>query len=227
MRGIIAIAFVCAACSGESAGVEQAKKQAEAELEAKIKSGAPAKKISPPVSGEAKLPCDQVIDVAAFQTALAEKEPLVLKDVTQKKGEIAASCDLIRGGKPITAAEEAALLKKEGRTGVVSGDIICNIQLLCYTIEDSERFKKRCVDRKERNDESMGTFACVQVVATGRHDVDLYRFFDEDTKCVFEIRGGPRNVDNDVIRTCAKTARDTIGLPQIEVKSAPAAGSGS
>lgn len=221
MRGFIAFALVLGACDkGESAGIEEAKRQAEAEYQERVKAAPPAKKISPPVSGEAKLPCDQVIKAEAFQTALNEKEPLVVKDVTGKKGDTAASCDLLRGGKMLSKAEQDALLKKEGRLGILAGDIVCNVRLLCYTIEDPERFKKRCAEKKERSDESMGAFSCVQVVPTGRFDVDLYRFLDEDTKCIFEVRGGPSMTDNDMIRACAKTARETIGPAQIQVKGA-------
>jgi hypothetical protein len=129
MRGFIAFALVLGACDkGESAGIEEAKKQAEAEYQERVKAAPPAKKISPPVSGEAKLPCDQVIKAEAFQTALNEKEPLVVKDVTGKKGDTAASCDLLRGGKMLTKAEQDALLKKEGRLGILAGDIVCNVR---------------------------------------------------------------------------------------------------
>lgn len=225
MRVILAILVVSlVACSGENAGAEEARRQAEAEYKAKLASGAPAKKISPPVPGQSKLACDKVIDPAAFQTAIGEKEPLSVKDVTKGDADAAASCDLIRGGKKASDAEQKALLKKEGRLGVLAGDVVCNVTTYCYTIEDAERFKKRCAQRKDRDDETMGTYACVQIVATGKDDIQVFRFFDEDTKCIFQVRGGPSNTDNDMIRTCAKTARDTIGPAQIAVT---ASGSGS
>ena len=78
----------------------------------------------------------------------------------------------------------------------------------------------------------MGSYACVQIVAQGADDVQVFRFFDDDTKCILRVGGGPSNVDNEQIKTCAKVARDTIGPAQIVITAAPAAppapaGSGS
>ena len=44
----------------------------------------------------------------------------------------------------------------------------------------------------------------------------MFRFFDADTKCTFEVRGGASNQDNDITRNCAKTARDTIGPDKLK-----------
>jgi hypothetical protein len=213
---IIALTLLLAACDKTNAA-EEAMKQSEAEYQKRVKEAPPAKKVRPPVPGEAKLPCSQVIDLPKFQEALGEKETLTVVDRTQKKGEAAAQCELVRGGKKMSEAEQQALLKKEGRLGILAGDVVCDIRLLCYVLEDPEHFKKSCLTKKDKLDESMGTFACVQVVPTGRFDVNLYRFLDDDTKCVFEIRGGPSNTDNDLIRKCAMTARDAIGPAQIKV----------
>ncbi|MGN6105848.1 MAG: hypothetical protein ACTHU0_12145 [Kofleriaceae bacterium] len=232
MRSTIAIlvgALSLMACGkGENAGAEEVRKQAEAEQKAKEGRGEAAKVIRPPVPGQAKIPCSQLIDPAPFQAALGEVEPLTVKDVTAGDGDSTASCALIRGGKRPSEAEQRALLKKEARLGVLPGDETCNVSAYCYTIEDPERFKQKC---KDRNNEEMGTFACVQVVAQGIDDVFVYRFLDEDTKCVLKVRGGPSQVNNELIRKCAITARDTIGPAQIAVDpnaAAPAAaGSGS
>ncbi|HPH67345.1 MAG TPA: hypothetical protein PLF40_16430, partial [Kofleriaceae bacterium] len=53
------------------------------------------------------------------------------------------------------------------------------------------------------------------IVATGADDVKAFRLFDNDTKCVLDIKGGPSMIDNDLIGKCAKTARDTIGTEQL------------
>jgi hypothetical protein len=216
--GMIIVMSIASACGGaKDEAIEEARRQQEAEAERRKQASTPVKTLRPPVTNEAKLPCAQVINLEAFQTALDEKEPLTVKDVTAPRGEAAASCDLVRGGKPLTEAEQQKLLKDKGRLGILAGDIVCNVRLLCYTLEDHDKVRERCAKKKFRADETMGSFACVQVVATGVYDVDVYEFFDEDTKCVFEIRGGPSNTDNDLIRTCAKTARDTIGPAQIAV----------
>lgn len=236
MRAAIAIVVSAvmglAACGkSENAGAEEAKKQAEAEQKAKEARGEAAKKISPPVPGQQKVPCEQLIDLAKFQEVTEEKEPLTVKE-KKDEAEAAASCSIMRGGKRPTEAEQAALLKKEGRLGVMAGDELCNVSAFCWTIEDPDRFKRKCAERKDADDESMGTYACRQLVMVGAFDVFVYRFFDQDTKCILQVRGGPSNTDNDLIRKCAIAARDSIGPAQIAVgaaappkKEEPAAGS--
>jgi hypothetical protein len=210
-------AGLCACSKGERAGIEAAKKEAEEEARAKAKAHAPATVIRPPVPGQTKIPCTQLIDPAAFQDALAEKEPLSVKS----KGDpnATSSCGLYRGGKRPGEIEQKEILKRDGRLGVLPGDELCHVSAFCSTIEDADRFRKRCT---ERPDETMGSFACVQIVAQGVDDVPLFKFFDADTKCILTVGGGPSNVNADAIRTCAKVARDTIGPAQIAVGGAPA-----
>lgn len=222
MRGLIS--FVAAlglvAACGKS-GAKQAEEEAQAEADRiqkeKEATGGVAKTIRPPVPGSAKIPCTQLLDVAKFGEAIGEKDPMTLKDITKSEADAAASCGLHRGGKRLTQKEQEALLKKEPRLGVLAGDEVCNVTAYCYTIEEAQKFKEKCKTRKDKDDESMGTYACVQVVATGIYDVNVFRFFDEDTKCILQVRGGPSNTDNDIIRKCATTARDMIGPAQIAV----------
>lgn len=234
MRTLIAMcALSCSlvgACSKENAGAEAARKEAEAALKDKMDKGEVPKTLKPPVSGDTKLDCAKLLDPAAFTTALGEKEPLTVADVGKNDKEAAAVCNLVRGGKQLTAAEQAALTKKEGKLGVLPGDPLCQVRLLCSTIEDADKYRKKCEqtaasDAKRssmgpfagvKGDETMGTFACVQIVPTGAFDAQVFRFFDADTKCIFEVRGGASNQDNDITRNCAKTARDTIGPDKLK-----------
>lgn len=221
MRTSIAIVLasvLSAACGGGESGLEAAKKAEQEELAKSQQKGEVAKKLTPPVAGRAHLSCDQVIDAAAFTTALGEKEPLTARDDTKTDGDAAAVCSLIRGGKKLSPAEQDALLKKQPRLGVLPGDPLCQVSLYCWTFEDDEHLRKKCEADKNKNDDSMGTYACVQVVATGQDDVNLYRFVDADTKCLIKVGPGGSNIDNEQIRKCAQTARDTIGLAQIAVK---------
>jgi hypothetical protein len=221
MRSIalsLAIAAGLGACGkGGEAGIEAAKEEDEAAQKAKAVAHEPAKVLRPPVAGQTKIPCTQLIDPAAYQQALGEKEPLTVKE----KGDPnpTSSCGLFRGGKRPGEAEQKAKLKQEGRLGVLPGDELCHVSAYCSTIETEERFKRRCT---ERADESMGSYACVQIIAQGADDVPLFKFFDADTKCIIHVGGGPSNVNADQIRTCAKIARDTIGPAQIAVGAAPA-----
>ena len=240
MRSTIAILLVLlTACNkGENAGAEEARKQAEKEQKEKESHGGVAKKINPPVPGKAHIPCAQLIDADKLGQALGEKEPVTLQE-SKTEPDAAASCSAIRGGKHVSPAEQAALKKKSGKLGVLPGDELCNISTFCWTMEDPERFRTKCHEAKELDDNTLGFYACVLIVATGEDDVKRFRFFDDDTKCIFQVRAGPSMVDNDFIGRCAKAAHDLIGPEQIAVDrnsaaaprgpggAAPAAGSGS
>jgi len=231
MRMLLALCALSSSligCGKENAGAEEARKEAEAALKDKMDKGEVPKTLKPPVPGTTKLDCNKVIDAAAFTTALGEKEPLTIGDTSKSDTEAAAICNLVRSGKKLTTAEQTALTKKTGKLGVLPGDPLCQVTLRCSTIEDPDKYRKKCeeqaaADAKRasmpfagvRADDSMGNFACLQIVPTGAVDAQVFKFFDADTKCIFEVRGGPSNQDNDLVRTCAKTARDTIGPTQI------------
>ncbi len=52
----------------------------------------------------------------------------------------------------------------------------------------------------------------MQIIAQGADDVPVFKFFDPDTKCVIQVERRPEQSSTaTLIRTCAKTARDTIG----------------
>jgi hypothetical protein len=217
MRWIIVIAIGALACGkGENAGIEEAKKQAQADQKAAESKGEVAKKIRPPVPGNTKLPCSQVVDPAKFQQALGEKDPVAVVD--GKDPEAPAACAINRGGKRPTQAEQLALKKQNGRLGVMPGDEICTVTTYCWTIEDPERFKKKCIADKRQLDDSFGFPTCYWIVPTGADDVKHFQLYDDDTKCIFDVHGGPSNVDNDLIAKCAKAAHDLIGPEEIAVK---------
>lgn len=229
MRALIVCLLLVACSKSENAGAEEARKEAEQVQKEKERTGGVAKVIKPPVAGETKIPCSQLLDPAALTTALGEKDPLTLKDVTKGETGATSSCSLVRGGKKLSAAEQNALRKNEARLGVLPGDEVCNISAFCSGIEDADSFKQRCLQKKDKVDESMGSSACVHINPQGVDDQPSFRFYDTDTKCILQARGGPSNVNEDLIRKCAVAARDMIGPAQIAVDGSgkPAAGSDS
>jgi len=206
-----------AACSKGEDGAAAARKEAEAEAAKSAATSSKAVRIHPPVPAGTTIPCDELINLAGFQSALQEQDPLTFKDLTASNKDSTASCSLVRGGKRLTAAEQEALLKKQRRLGVMGGDEICNVTAFCSTVEDDAHFKQRCKEMGFQDDESLGSYACLQVVAQGADDVYSFRILDEDTKCILQVRGGPSMVDNAVIMACAKAARDLIGPDNIKV----------
>jgi hypothetical protein len=222
---VLGIGVVLAACpKGENSGVEEAKKEAEKEQQEREKASPPVKKLVAPVPNMQHVSCARLINLDEFQKALGEKEPLSIKEQTKGDAEAAASCGIVRGGKKLTANEQAELLKKEGRLGIMPQDVICDVSVYCWTIEDPVKFKERCKRRpngKFRDDDTMGNYSCVQITETGKYDVQSFWFYDDDTKCTIKVRGGASQTNNDIIRTCAKVARDTIGPAQIIPGDAP------
>ena len=118
MRTVIAILVLglgLAACSkGENAGAEEAKKQAEEELQQKVKEpNAVAKKIDPPVAGRAKLDCEALIDTDKFTQLLGETDAGDGDRRRRSEPEAAASCSILRGGKRLTEAEQKARSRRK------------------------------------------------------------------------------------------------------------------
>jgi hypothetical protein len=225
MRAMITVVGLgLAACgNAENAGAEEARRLAQAEQRAKEARAAPAKMQAAPVRGEAKIACGQLIDLGAFQTALGEKEPLELRDAAKTEPEAAAVCVIVRGGKRLTPAEQEAREKRDGRLGVLPGDELCFVAAYCSSRADPDRFRAACKKASGALDDSMGGLSCVTTYGVGAADVKSFRMLDDDTGCILQVRGGPSNIDNELIRRCARTARDTIGPEQIKVD--PAAGS--
>ena len=220
---VLSLALAGACSKGADEGAEEARKQAEKEQKEKEASGGTAKKISPPVAGGAKLDCANVVKPDLLQQALGETDPVTIKQ-SDSEPDAAASCSILRGGTKLTEAQQKAKLKDEGRLGVLAGDEICNISTFCYTIEDPERFRAKCAsDKTSRVDESLGFPACQRTIITGKYDVNNWRFYDDDTKCIIQVRAGASNTDNDLINKCAKAAHDLIGPDEIKVGAAPAA----
>ena len=219
MRATIACAALALlACSNaEHAGAEEARRQAAVEQRSAVAQAPAPKRLATPVPGEAKVPCAQLIDLAAFQTALGEKEALEVKDATRQERDATAVCSIVRGGKRLSLAEQEARSKRASRLGVLPGDELCNVTAFCSTIEDPDRFRAACRPSGGADDDATGGHACVTTHGVGADDVKVYRMLDDDTRCVLRVRGGPSNVDNAMIQRCARTARETIGLAQIKV----------
>ena len=237
---LVSVLALVAACNAEEEGRAAAKREAaaaRAEDQAKVK---PADRIEVAVPQGKHVPCTQVMDPPAYTAALEELEPLTVRDATGAMGDATASCSLIRGGTPLDAKAQEKLLKKQGRLGTLPGDEVCNVTLYCWVVDDEAKFRDRCrptpqEPNKAPDASSTGGFACKETRPQGEFDIDTFKFYDGKTRCLFAVRGGPSMTDNDLIATCAKVARESIGPDHIkpgaparyEVPVPDAAGSGS
>lgn len=222
----IAMLLTAAAC-GNAAEEGRAAAKAEAAAEDKIKAASvkPVDKIKPPVPQGTRLPCNQIIDPAAFQGALEETETLTVRDSTGGYIDSTVSCTLVRGGERPDAKEQEKIIKKNGRLGTLPGDPLCVVTMYCWVIEEEAKFRERCQPGPNSiispDESSTGGFACKRTLPQGAFDVDSYKFVDADTKCLFEVGGGPSMTDNDKIATCARIARETISKEHITQGAPP------
>ncbi len=228
-------------CDAAEKGRAEAKREAEAEDKKRIAQIKPIDKIKPPVPQGTRLPCTQVIDPTAFQGALEETEALTVRDSTGGYVDSTVSCTLVRGGERPDAKAQAKIIKDTGRLGIIPGDPLCVVTLYCWVIDDEAKFRERCKPGPNSilspDESTTGGFACKRTLPQGEFDIDSFKFIDNDTKCLFEVGGGPSMTDNDKIATCARVARESIGPDHIKPGASarysdeppvdPAAGSGS
>ena len=219
-RLAIAVVLAAAACNSAEEGIKEAKREAEAERAKAAAELKPVDRVKPPVPQGTKLRCDQVMDPAAYGEPLGELDPMTVRDATGAMADATVSCSLIRGGVRPDAKTQEKLLKKNGRLGVLPGDEVCNVTLYCWVVEDEAKFRERCratpTDMKAPDESSTGGFACKETRPAGEFDIDSFKFFDADTKCVIGVRGGPSMTDNDKIGACARVARESIGPDHIK-----------
>jgi hypothetical protein len=209
-------ALASAGCGKEDSGADYARQQAAEADKERFKDAPKAVKVETPVPGGKHIACDKLIDAAAFGTAIGEKEPVTLADNTAGTADAAAVCGIVRGGKRPTEKEQAAMLKKSTKLGVMPGDQICRVAAFCWSAENEAKFKEKCPTTGGTMTDELGFQACVRLIATGAVDVKLYRFIDADTRCILEVGAGPSLSDNDLVASCARTAASLVGAEQIK-----------
>ncbi|HVV88129.1 MAG TPA: hypothetical protein VHE35_34045 [Kofleriaceae bacterium] len=212
---ILGVLGAAGACNGEEAGRAEAKREADMARKRDQAAVKPADHIEVAVAQGKHLPCTQLMDPAAYAAALGEVDPLTVRDETGTMIDSTASCSLIRGGKRPDQKEQDKIIKKVGRLGTLPGDEVCNVTLYCWVVDDAAKFAARCKPTAEEpsqtpDNDSTGGFACKVTHPQGEFDIDSFKFYDSNTRCLFAVRGGPSFTDNDLIATCAKVARTSI-----------------
>ena len=221
-----ALALLGACGNAAEEGRAEAKREAAAERKKAEALVRPADRIEVAVPQGRHLPCTQLMDPPAYTAALGEVEPLTVRDSTGAMGDATTSCSLIRGGERPDAKQQEKIIKKQGRLGSIPGDEVCNVSVYCWVVDDAAKFASRCTATANdpglaADTTSTGGFACKNTKPQGEFDIDSYKFYDAEARCLFAVRGGPSMVDNDFIATCAKVARESIGPEHIKI-GAPA-----
>lgn len=210
-------------------GRAEAKREAASERKKEQAAVKPADRIEVTVPQGQHRPCSQLIDPPAYTAAMGEVEPLTVREATASMSDATASCSLVRGGKRPDTKEQEKIIKKNGRLGVIPGDEVCNVSLYCWVVDDATKFAERCKagpndppnTMRGPDNDTTGGYACKETRPQGEFDIDSFKFYDSETRCLFAVRGGPSVSDNELIAACTKVARDTINPEHIK-SGAPA-----
>lgn len=221
---IALVALTVAACSGdkESKPADKKKKDETAD-NGKKKSN--VKKIVTAVPPDKKVACaDLIPDLAKFKELVAPDIKDEIVDNGKSHRGASAVCRFMRDGEPPKDDAQLAKMKAENkRLGVLPGDEYCTIKLFCSFATDEADFKDNCEKSKKKEEATgsrtvyegnadLGQFACVR--KTDRPPSDYaytYRTIDKDTRCIFEVLGGPSVVNEELVQNCTKAAIDSIG----------------
>jgi hypothetical protein len=211
---LLAVLIACSglACPSAQDAEEFAKSQAKA-----ADKGPTGKviKVDTPLQSGLHLACADLLPVQELTTLLEEKEPVTLLDQTDKNPDSTSTCSIRRGGQPLSEKEQARIVEKKGRLGVMGGDELCNLTLYCAVPADEGALKERCNTEGSLGNHTLGVFSCVKVTPKGADDGYSYKFIDEDSKCTMLMRGGPSVVEEPLVQACSRAAMKLINAESL------------
>lgn len=212
-----------AACSGEKETKPEPKKDDTAKADDKPKSN--VKKIVTAVPPNKKVACaDMLPDISKFKELVAADISDTIVDNGKSHRAASAVCRFMRDGEPPKDDAQLRKMKSENqKLGVLPGDEYCTIKLFCSYATDEGDFKDECEKSAKKESASgsrtiyegnsdLGQFACVRKTDRPPEDYAYtYRTIDKDTRCIFEVMGGPSVVDEQLVQSCTRAAIETIG----------------
>jgi len=163
-----------------------------------------------------KVACEKLFDMNQFAEH-AQLDIGEMKDKSNTHPSACSVCSFIRGGKaPTAGAQQAQWEKNNRKLGVLPGDEYCSVTALCSFSTNPEEFKEKCEKSGDESTQALGPFACVHKSDRPPHDwAYTYKVIDPDTKCVYEVRGGPSVTDEQLVQRCTKAALDLITLERL------------
>jgi hypothetical protein len=140
-----------------------------------------------------------------------------VKDHSNANSEATAVCAFIRSGTPPSSNEQLKNYEKNNlKLGVLPGDEYCQVVAMCSYPTDLDDFKKKCEKEGNSDNMALGQYACVRTTERGPDYAYTYRVIDPDTKCIFEVQGGPSVTDETLVQNCTKGVLETIGPDNIK-----------
>lgn len=220
--------LIASACSGDEEAKPETKKDEKTTADDKPKSN--VKKIVTAVPPNKTVACaDMLPDISKFKELVAADVADEVVDNGVSHRGASAVCRFMRAGEPPKDNKQLAKMKAENKKlGVLPGDEYCTVKLFCSYATDEADFKDDCEKSAKKEAASgsrtiyegntdLGQFACVRKTDRPPHDYAYtYRTIDKDTRCIFEVLGGPSVVDEGLVQNCTKAALETIGLDDLK-----------
>jgi hypothetical protein len=224
MRGMMLLVAALSLAACESDKSEEGPKGPASVGEATPTGEAPA--AAPPASNIERIPiavpygkqvaCEGVIDKERFSKYIGDEIGEV-RDRGKSNSEASLSCGLMRAGKPpATDAQLRKFQRENMKLGVLPGDEYCMVTAYCSMATDLDRFKKKCEDDKDLDNEAVGQFACVHTTQRGTKEAYTYRVIDPDSRCMLEVMGGPSVTDEILVQNCTRAALEDIELAELK-----------
>jgi hypothetical protein len=207
----IALTLSTAACGKDDAKSDQPAAKPEAK-----KKHSNVIKFESPVPYGKHVACPDLVDGAKFATYIGDEVGEV-KDRSSSNAEATSVCSFMRAGTPPSSNDQLRSAQKNAlRLGVLPGDEFCTVTAFCSYPANPEEFKKKCDGEGKRENHDLGQFACVQEFQRASEYAYTYRVIDPETKCIFEVMGGPSVTDESLVQNCTRAALETIGPENIK-----------
>jgi hypothetical protein len=206
---LLAVLIACSglACPSQEGAEEFARQQAEAARKPPVTK---AVKVDTALQSGMHIACADLLAPEGLTTALQEKEPVTVADITAGNKESTSTCSIRRGGKPLDEKAQARIVEKGGRLGVMGGEELCHLTLFCSVPADEAGLQERCQTEGSLGNHTLGVFSCVKVTQKGADDGYSYKFIDQDSKCTIVMRGGPSVVEESLVQACSRSAMEMI-----------------
>jgi len=226
---ISVLAIALAACGGDKEEEKKPDKDPKAKPD-KTKPKSNVKRIVTAVPPNKKVACTDLLpDLSKFKEYVAPDVSDTIRDNSKSHREPNAVCRFMRDGEPPKDDAQLAKMKAEDKKlGVLPGDEYCTLKIFCSYSTDEGDFKSNCEKSAKKASASggrtryegnsdLGQFACVRMTDRPPDNwAYTYRTIDKDTKCIFEVLGGPSVVSSELVRNCTRAAIESIGMANLK-----------
>ncbi|MFH0903150.1 MAG: hypothetical protein V2A73_21180 [Pseudomonadota bacterium] len=176
-------------------------------------------RVTTPVLYGKKLSCSALLDPAKVGPAMGKE--VVIDDRSASEEDATAVCQVKLAGTPPTAKQQERMWIEGGRVlGVLPGDELCSVTLLCSFVFDSKEQQEKCQADGQKVSTEIGDPTCVKAYEAGADYRYVVSVLDADTKCKIVVNPGPSVKDEATPKQCARIATELITAESIKADKA-------